>query len=698
VGTDQKSFSGTRVKARNGKKIAVFSGADFTQVPGGKSARDCLYEQAMPIDYWGTEFVVTRSMEKDANRVRVTAQEDATEVRVDNRHAAWLQSGETYEFEISENLAPNIREIQTKAGRTVPDIYTGDAHYIQTSCPVAVFGYDVSSSYKWDDDPTKNPGGISTQVVKSGSKYCGDPSMVWISPLQQRISKITFGACGTSGTTGHTNRHFVNIVCLTSDITNINLSSDQRASIALNFSPVPGNTKYSYARVFLVDTDSGTDKVYTITSRSGVVAHVYGSGLNESYAYSVGSSAVKRAINLDGITFTDGSFAEEKFCINTSLNFDAQVGTDVIDKVDWDFGDGTSVYNGTPQVTHQYETRGWYDVYAMVYAHKDCPETQYPPEGVGFSFYVDRPDTIKHQTSMCVAWNDPITTDTITDTVRYDCDSVVITSSFIRRASQPSEVDLQGKDSFLLFGQWYYTSQDVVRTHQNQQQCDSVVTYHITIVYCLDMTVPTDVNPECGTGSLINIDINYVKGDIQTASFIATIDGQRKVFPLNISPDYSYLQLDVSTIAPGAVIGEIQVYDPICDQTLTYPITIFVRLPTSIMHQKYDNIVGVTLEAIQQYNFQGYQWILDGMPIADKTESIYYQDNGFAPGQQMEVMVLLPNGKWIQSCKLDLRSEQEMNNPFRPDEQTEAQKVMSRGNLYIQVGEQLYNTLGEKVY
>ena len=44
-----QSLSGTHVTADH--KIAVFQGNVFTQIPGGKSARDCTYEQAMPIDY-----------------------------------------------------------------------------------------------------------------------------------------------------------------------------------------------------------------------------------------------------------------------------------------------------------------------------------------------------------------------------------------------------------------------------------------------------------------------------------------------------------------------------------------------------------------------------------------------------------------------------------------------------------------------
>ncbi|MCQ2342645.1 MAG: IgGFc-binding protein [Paludibacteraceae bacterium] len=679
ISTNTKSFSGTTVKARNGKKIAVFSGADFTQVPGGKSARDCLYEQAMPVDYWGNEFVVTRSVERDANRVRITALEDATDIRIDNRHVTFLNAGETYEFEISEDLAPTIKEIHTKAGRDIPDIYNGIAHYIQTSCPCAVFSYDVSSEYRFSE---------TTKI--------GDPSMVWIAPLQQRINKITFGACGTSGTSGHTNRHYVDIVCLTSDIATFHLESDQRANIPVTFTPVPGNTKYSYAQLFLVDTDQpNPDKVYTMSSKTGFVAHVYGSGNNESYAYSCGSAAVKRAINLDGMTFTDGLRGENRFCINTLLEFDAQVGTDIIDKVDWDFGDGITEYNGAPQTIHEYETKGWYDVIANVYAHKDCPETVYPAEAVHFSFYVDKAEIIKHETSKCIPWDDPLTTDTITDTVRYNCDSIVITSTFVRRESKPTDIEITAKDSFLLNGEWIYETADRSYTYMNSQNCDSVVNYHINIVYCLDLEVPTEVDPECDGQTSILIDFFFHKGEIDRAVFVTNLHGEQREFEMTVSSDYTYFLLNVSEFEPGILNGHIEVHDPICMQTLSFPISIFVRLPNSIMHQKYDNVVGVTLAAIQQYDIRGYQWLIDGELKPEQSQSIYYQNAGFEPNQYIEVLVLMPNGQWLRSCRLNLTGESQMDNPFRDDES--ARKVMHDGNMYIMRDGDLYNTLGEKV-
>ncbi len=96
-----KCLSGSYVKAKNGKKIAVFNGDICTRTPNGVSARDIHYEQAMPTDYWGTEFVITRSLEKDANRFRITALEDGTQVEINGHYFTTINARETYEIELA---------------------------------------------------------------------------------------------------------------------------------------------------------------------------------------------------------------------------------------------------------------------------------------------------------------------------------------------------------------------------------------------------------------------------------------------------------------------------------------------------------------------------------------------------------------------------------------------------------------------
>ena len=697
VSTDQQTFSGTRVKAKNGKKIAVFSGADFTQVPGVKSARDCLYEQAMPIDYWGTEFVVTRSMEKDANRIRITAQEDGTQINIDGHFVKNINSGETYEFEMSENLASIMAKDIVKAGRDIPDILNGDAHYIQTSCPCAVYGYDVSSGYKHE----------KTQKI-------GDPSMVWISPLQQRINKITFGACGTTGK-GYTNIHYVNVVCLTSDVASFHLSSDQRANIPATFTSVPGNPQYSYARIFLVDTDDkNPDKVYTMSNKTGFIAHVYGSGHNESYAYSVGSSAVKRGVAVDGENYTEGYISETVYCIGTEISFDAQVGTDVIDKVDWDFGDGVSELGGTPQTKHTYDSPGWYDITANIYAHKECPYSQYPAEEVKFSFRVRRPDTIKTVVrGDCLAWDDT-TTPQVQDSLKQpdDCatDNFEI-QTIVHGRDTRDELDtvIIARDSVYIPEEkkWYYSTSfpqgqgivedSIISTNADGCTHTHAYKYDLTILTCLEMDVPN--NPDqsyiCPDSNeeMFSIPFHYVKGQISESHLL--LGEEDLVLEPLIDTNDTVLQVATSSLKPGSYNARISVYDSVCDQTLTWDYNLLVYYPSNIFKLKFGNVFAVYLSAFNGgYEFTGYQWYKDGQPIEGATSSIYHTEEPFPAGATYYVLLTRKDGVVLPSCEQTIPEAADGSNVQKAPA---AEKVLRNSRLYIRVEDAIYNIYGNRV-
>ena len=708
VGKDKQTFSGTRIIAYAtgnkslARKIAVFSGADFTQVPGGKSARDCLYEQAMPLEYWGTQFVVTRSVEKDANRVRITAQSNGTKITIDGiKLSQTLQAGETYEFEMSENLASTeMASAIGKASRTVPSILTGEAHYIETSCPCAVFCYDVSSDYRF-----------------SSTTKLGDPSMVWISPLQQRISKITFGACGTSGTTGHTNKHYVNIVCLTADTATVLLSSDQRAKIATPFTPVPGNPTYSYARVFLVDTDGkNPDKVYTLTSKSGVVAHVYGSGFNESYAYSVGSAAVKHSINVNGVLFSDGYRSDEKFCISDAIEFDASIGTDAIQRVDWDFGDGTSEYFGPVKTTHQYNHPGWYDVTATLFGHQVCTDDPDVELGsVSFTFRIVRPDTvIAGATHSCISVDGkrpdgtPLSeaeiaellanggNDTIT---KGDCSDVQLWLVQYGRDTEHSYAQTV-KDSAYMFGKWYYASQTVKGTLTNASGCDSLITCDLTVITSLNMQVPRGGYHIC-PGEELAIEYLKTKGDIQnpvhfvvpgllneevTFSNDNMLDGKMKTQTLPTQ----------KLKTPGVYVGELQVIDANAQETLTFPIDFTVNYPSDVFKYKFNNVLAVYNPGFggnEGWSFTGYQWYCNNVAIPNAIGAVYHSEEEFKVGDTYYVE-LTANGVTIPSCEQTINDVPSYTSSAAP---APAKKTIVNQHMVISKDGKNYDIYGQRI-
>ena len=54
----RRDLTGSVIKARDNKKIAVFNGNSHTNIPA-KEDRDHIYSQAMPVNYWGKRFAIT---------------------------------------------------------------------------------------------------------------------------------------------------------------------------------------------------------------------------------------------------------------------------------------------------------------------------------------------------------------------------------------------------------------------------------------------------------------------------------------------------------------------------------------------------------------------------------------------------------------------------------------------------------------
>lgn len=599
------SLSGSHVLAADGKKIAVFQGDLFTQVPGGKAARDCTYEQAMPIDYWGNHFVVTRSLEKDANRIRVTAMEDGTDIRINGLKRASINAGDTYEFELC-NSTLTLDAINPYSIRLMED-----AVMLETSCPVAVYSYDVSNGYKAG----------TTEMVNS----YGDPSMVWISPLEQKINDITFGVCGTN----KTKRHFIDIVCKTEDAALTQLSSSVRASVPLTFQTVNGYPAYSYARVFLVNDEDGfNERVFHLTNQHGVIAHVYGNGDDESYAYSVGSSAVKRGIQIGDATLEDGTVGQLTYCVNSPITFNAQVGTDIIDTAYWDMGDGVTFTDQSRiNFDYTYDTPGWYDVIATVMAHKECPDTVYPKEYVSVRIHVVRPDTIVTNKFICegetLTYGGNTYTEPVTDTVAFGCDSIVIFHLEVGKKST-YEFTTTERDSFVLAGKVYYKSGDYTATLTNAVGCDSTITAHVTVITCLDITVGAPDPVICADETEFRIPYTHTKGDIGDAYL--SNRGVRTLIT-NSAIESAFVIPLSSFKADHYTNAQVIVQDPVCGDELVFPVSFDVLYPSSVFNQKWNNtLVLFNKQYNGGYDFKAYQWYKDGTPIPGATGSYYVEE------------------------------------------------------------------------
>ncbi len=231
-------LSGTRITATNGKPVAVFAGDRGCMIPSYfQDAVDAAFEQMLPVEYWGQQFVVTTTMIKGVDRVRVTALNDNCKISLNGDWLTTIGAAETFEFE--------IYDAQPTA-------------YLETSEPVLVHKFLPGAMYNYQ-----------------GNNYC-DPSMVYVCPLDRAIHQTIFPVFDDS----KCEYFFVNIVTETACVSGMSLNGQ---SIASYFREVSGNPDYSYARI---GTNPGTQM---LSNPSGTfVAHAYGIGPCVSYAFSVG--------------------------------------------------------------------------------------------------------------------------------------------------------------------------------------------------------------------------------------------------------------------------------------------------------------------------------------------------------------------------------------------------------------------------
>ena len=695
-------LAGTHILAKNGKKIAVYCGVPITNIPTGIAARDCLFEQSMPVEYWGTQFIVTRSLEKDGNLIGITATQNNTKIKVDGYVQASINEGETYYIMLQGAYDPN----GNNAGESpINLVLTQDAAYIETSCPCAVYSYDTGNGYK---------GKNGTELVTRGGKddYLGDPSSVWISPIQQKIGKITFGTCYTS----KTKDHFLNVVTETATRQNTKLTAIYGAtqldkSGLLTWQPVPGNPIYSYARAKIGDANTSQFSVFRLENAKGFIATIYGNGEDESYAYSAGSAAVEMGINVNGVTFTDGYRSDEKFCIADSVSFDAAIGTDEIKRVDWEFGDGTTLYNGPVQTMHQYAAPGWYDVTATLFGRQVCTDDPEVELGtVSFTFRVWRPDTViggaVHECITLAEWEaDPVgsaeklangANDTLPQINCYD--DVVINLVNYGKETVDTLDTIVGQDVAIGYnGQTYYDDANVEDTLINEYRCNHYRRYFVHVKHCLSMTVNSANLHACPTGGDdgdIYLTYDKPKGEIAAAYF--EVPNLIEKTQVTVEP------LDIvlptrSITMPGNYHGTLTVEDDNDCDPKVFPIDFTINYPSDIFKYKFNNVLAVYKSGFggnTGFTFTAYQWYCNGQPIPGATEAVYHTDSAFNYNDIYYVELTTPDGVTIPSCAQHIESVPDYTPQPAP---APAKKMIMNRQMVIQRGEEIYDIYGQRI-
>ncbi|MDR2084092.1 MAG: PKD domain-containing protein, partial [Bacteroidales bacterium] len=427
-------FSGSHIKAQDGKKIAVFMGNVITTIPvEADNGYDHIFEQAVAPKYWGKNFAITSSAIVLRDYVRITASMDNTQIKKNGAVVTTINARETYSFDITS---------------------TEGSCFVETSNPCAVCLYQKTGQYE-PNDPWN---------------YLGDPSMVWISPTEQIIKNITFGTYDIQNIVDH----YVNVISNTNDVSSVTLNG---VNISSYFSPVNGTSDYWFARVPL------THGSHTLTSDRGITAHVYGLGYVKGYAYSVGASM----LDLNQSMYVNDIHVETLppntvYCSGQTINFRAEVAYSYVD-VKWNMGDGTATTGN--QVTHTYSNIGTYTVDMWVrwlnnYNTLDSTLTSY-------TFRISSPSPPSSFTANgCeqYIWNGQTYTTSgahvQTLTNKDGCDSIVTMHLTIYPKYEIDQTR-QSCGPYMWNGQLYNQTGTYTLPLTSVHGCDSILTLHLTV-------------------------------------------------------------------------------------------------------------------------------------------------------------------------------------------------------------------------
>jgi hypothetical protein len=637
-------------------------------------------------------------LEKNGNLIGITATQRGTEIKVDGYTQTFINEGETYYIMLQSAGDPN----GNKPGESPIDlVVTADAAYIETSCPCAVYNYDTGNSYK----------GKTTDEIVGGK---GDPSSVWVSPIQQKINKITFGTCYTD----KTKDHFLNVVTETATCQNTKLialygATQLDKTSLLVWTPVPGNPTYSYARAQIGNEASKNYSVFRLENSKGFTATVYGNGEDESYAYSAGSAAVEQGVLVNGETFTNGYRSDKKYCFGEEINFDANVGTDAISRVDWNFGDGTTEYYGQSITSHSYTSPGWYDVTAALYGHQVCTtESEQYLGSVSISFRIVRPDTVFGSViPKCISldeyksdpayWDDSIAHPRI-DTVQENCyDTVKLNYIIYNRETEEFRDTIVGRDiAYGYDGTPYYASQDVVEVYKNAAGCDHFVRYYVKVITCLDITVNNNpATQHVCPGEDFSVSYTKTKGDIDgmaTLKIPGTPDKEIYISNDNIAD--AWLTIPVSEMTkPGVYKAQLQIKDENCGDLLKFDIDFQIYYPQDIFSLKYNNVLAVYASGYggNTYgNFTSFQWYHNGALIPGATSAVYHTDAPFKPGDTYYVELSDGVATPLPACPLTIPQDVE---DYNVNKAPSAEKKLINRHMYIVIDNRMYDAYGLRV-
>jgi gliding motility-associated-like protein len=343
------------------KPIAYFTTSQCVEVPIDTLACDCLYEQLLSDDLWGTKFMIPVTI-RGVERVRALASTDGTVIRhtggtlIDNvgKGSLNLNEGEFVELEVSASA---------------------NGCFIESNNPIAVAAFLTGANYIAKDE---------------NEDRTGDPAMTWIPSVEQFIEEIVVAPFVADNSSVITEHHILIITSTgNKNLTEIRISGAPYTSLS-GGSWTDHPSGYSYYAMPLTEAYLS----YSFKNPKGLLALGYGLGSYESYYYTAGSATRKLefAVYINDVHYQE---LETKGFCSGDINVKAVINYETHP----DPGHLRWVIDGTEDVALQ-DVMEWskeslsggvHDIYAIVKDKYDEPDTLKTSVTIAERLYINPP-------------------------------------------------------------------------------------------------------------------------------------------------------------------------------------------------------------------------------------------------------------------------------------------------------------------
>lgn len=182
----------------------------------------------------------------------------------------------------------------------------------------------------------------------------------------------------------------------------------------------------------------------------------------------------------------------------------------------------------------------------------------------------------------------------------------------------------------------------------NQHGCASEARNVTISTECLEADLLLPLEMICADAPGFIIPFSKTAGNVSSFSLTFSDDARKAGFKdlLQQQTDLQYGQsgnVDVvvnlpANVRPGYYSAVLTLHDLNCGDK-QYPFDFSVFYPSSVIAQKWDDVLGVLKTS--GYRYSAYQWLRNSIPVEGATDSYYYlgEDDVFQPGDMYQVLL-----------------------------------------------------------